>query len=101
MQDGLKSGEFRADTLSGLNVYAAGSGVLARVSNANGAIFSQIRGSGTTGTYGAKIQFGSCITTSAGFGSAIFQEAFFNSFPPIFVAIMNCKNIRFKEVNFV
>ena len=55
------------------------SGVFTRLNTTDGALFPVIVGSSTTGTFGAKIQIGSCITTSAGFGSAIFQGAFANT----------------------
>ena len=64
--------------VSGLDVFAQGSGTFGRVTDRDGAMFSISVDSGTTGTFGPKIQVGSCITTSVGFGSAIFNTQFTN-----------------------
>lgn len=64
--------------ISGLDVFATGSVIGGRINDGNGALFSaSAHNSGTTVTaYGAKIYVGSCSTTSAGFGSAIFPAQF-------------------------
>lgn len=62
--------------ISGLNVFAQGSGTFGRINNANGLIESIVRNSGTTPTFGARIQFGSVVTGAEGFGSALFNTAF-------------------------
>ena len=70
-----------ASQISGLNVFAAGSGTFGRIGNANGAIFSSIYGAttpGSPGTYGVTVQAGRAgplITTT---GSIIFPIAFTN-----------------------
>lgn len=65
--------------ISGLNLFAQGSGLFGRVTNADGALFPIVRNSGTTGVFGARIQFGSSITGAEGFGSAIFNTQFANT----------------------
>ena len=52
------------------------SGTFDRLSNANGIIESIVRNSGTSPTFGARIQFGSVVTGAEGFGSALFNTAF-------------------------
>ena len=64
------------DMVSGLNVYAAGSGTFGRINDVQGAHFAIVRNSGTSPTFGARIQFGSVVTGAEGFGSALFNTAF-------------------------
>lgn len=66
-------------SISGLNVLAQASGIFARINDTDGALFSASVDSGTTGTFGPKIQIGSCVTTSVGFGSCIFNTLFADS----------------------
>jgi len=61
--------------ISGLNIYAGGSLFGNVVNSPNGAMFT----ASLNGAYGAKVQAGSCITTSAGLGSAIFPVNFANT----------------------
>lgn len=61
--------------VSGLNIFATGSLVAGRLNNANGALLP----ARAQGGFGARIETGSCTTTSAGFGSAIFNAAFTNT----------------------
>ena len=63
-------------SVSGLNVFAQGSGTFGRVTNADGPLFPIVRNSGTSPTFGARIQFGSVVTGAEGFGSALFNTAF-------------------------
>lgn len=96
MKWGNRTGEIRADQvdvagsvvaaehvgttqISGLNLFAQGSGLFGRVTNADGALFPIVRNSGTTPTFGARIQFGSTLTGAEGFGSAIFNTQFANT----------------------
>ncbi|MEK7112945.1 MAG: hypothetical protein AAB875_06565 [Patescibacteria group bacterium] len=67
------------DMVSGLNVYAAGSGTFGRINDVQGAHFAIVRNSGTSPTFGARIQFGSVVTGAEGFGSALFNTAFANT----------------------
>ena len=68
-----------ASQISGLNVFAQGSGTFGRITNADGTLFPIVRNSGTSPTFGARIQFGSTLTGAEGFGSAIFNTAFANT----------------------
>mgnify|MGYP001615598055 CR=1 FL=1 len=54
----------------------AGSLTGVRIVDTNGAHFSIVRNSGTSPTFGARIQFGSVVTGAEGFGSALFNTAF-------------------------
>ena len=67
------------DQISGLNVYSTGSLTAGRIANANGALFPIVRQSGTSPTFGARINFGSAVTGAEGFGSVIFNTPFANT----------------------
>lgn len=75
----LASNVIGTTDVSGLNLFAQGSGVFGRINDGNGALFPIVRNSGTSPTFGARIQFGSSITGAEGFGSAIFNTQFANS----------------------
>ena len=68
-----------ASQISGLNVFAAGSVVTSRLATSQGAVFSPVLNSGTSPTFGARINYGSTLTGAEGFGSAIFNTAFSNT----------------------
>lgn len=80
LTDGLGFEEVNQSGLS-TNLVQAVSGVYTRteatsyLGDANGQVYS----SRAQGGFGARIEVGSCTTTSAGFGSAIFNTAFSNT----------------------
>ena len=65
-----------ASQISGLNVFSQGSGTFGRITNGDGALFPIVRNSGTSPTFGARVQVGSSLTGAEGFGSALFNTAF-------------------------
>ncbi len=71
MIDGLGFEEVNQSGTS-TNLSQAVSGVFTKVYNGDGVVNSDR----TQGGFGARIETGSCTTTSAGFGSAIFNAAF-------------------------
>ena len=67
--------------ISGLNVFAQGSGVFGRVSTTDGAVFSSVYGAvtpGSPGTFGVTIQAGRVGPLIAATGSILFPRAFTN-----------------------
>lgn len=70
---------FGVNTISGLNIFTAGSQVAAVQANANGRIDTISLGSATTQVYGLSIQVGSVTTTAGAFGSALFARPFANT----------------------
>ena len=68
-----------ASQISGLNVFSQGSGTFGRITNGDGALFPIVRNSGTSPTFGARVQVGSSLTGAEGFGSAIFNTEFANT----------------------
>ncbi len=66
-------------SVSGLNVYGAGSVIGSVLNTGDGAVSSISVDSGTAGTFGPRIQVGSCLTGAEGFGSAIFNTQFTNT----------------------
>lgn len=65
--------------ISGLDVFAQGSVIGGIINDADGAMSSISIDSGTAGTFGPKIQIGSSLTGTEGFGSAIFNTQFANT----------------------
>ena len=88
MIDGLREGELKAEQLdltgslfslsqlSGLNLFAQGSGTFGRIGNANGAIFPASTGS--PAVFGAFIQAGKAGPLLAATGSVVFGRQFTN-----------------------
>ena len=55
------------------------SGTFGRLGTTDGAVFPIVRQSGTSPTFGARINFGSAVTGAEGFGSVIFNTPFANT----------------------
>lgn len=70
--------------ISGLNVFAQGSGTFGRLTDANGALFPV--NAGSPGAFGYSIQAGSAVTNSAGIGSVWFRRNFVNT--QYFISLM-------------
>lgn len=60
--------------ISGLDVFAQGSGTFGRITNANGALFPSITGS--PATYGATVKAGTVVTSAGSAGTIEFGTSF-------------------------